>query len=243
MANVRSPNYPSMSLPAAIDRIRRIHAAEGKNAIARESIVQLIGFNGLHGASAKALSAIGKYGLLESLGDGEARVSELALQIIAPESDEEKEQALNEAAFKPALFAEIKDKWPNNYPSDENLRSYLIRRGFSSAALDQVIACFRDTVGVLRKSTSEQRSLVQAVSENSNAISMPKLERKDPPTQGGYDIGFVGAAINISGQICSQTEAKKVIAALTALSSLLPTSKTVEFDSPTDRDEYDDLLT
>jgi hypothetical protein len=237
MANVRSPNYPNLSLPAAIERIRKIHSVEGKNAIARESIVKLIGFNGLHGASAKVLSAIGKYGLLEGVGDGEARVTELALKIIAPENEAEKDEALREAAFKPVLFAEIKEKWPVTYPSDENLRSYLIRRGFSATALDQVIAVFRDTVGLLKSTPPNDRPVVVAQEREQRPDSgHGKVHRQDTGRP-GYDISFTGDAISISGAILSQEEASKVIAALSALSALLPASINGRADGPSVDDD------
>jgi hypothetical protein len=148
MTRIRSPNYPAFSLPTAIERARAIHAVEGKNAATRETIAKHMGFGGLNGASASAISAITKYGLIEALGDGEVRLTDLAMRILYPHTDEERQKALQEAAFKPALFSEIHEKWPDRPPSDENLRSFLLRNGFSQGALDQVIQFYRETIDI-----------------------------------------------------------------------------------------------
>jgi single-stranded DNA-binding protein len=114
----------------------------------RDAIVKHLGFTTLNGASATLLSALAKYGLLEAAGSGEARVSDSAMRILYPHNPEEKQAALLEAAFKPSLFAELQEKWPERPPSDESLRSYLVRRGFSQTALEQVIQIYRETIDI-----------------------------------------------------------------------------------------------
>ncbi len=155
MSRIRSPNYPSISLPTAVERIRALHKAEATNSVAREAIAQHLGFGGMNGASASMLSALGKYGLLEAAKEGEAKVSNLAMRILYPNDPVEKLEALKEAAFKPALFAELKEKWPERPPSDENLRSYLIRNGFAQNAVEQVIQFYRDTSDMVSESAGE----------------------------------------------------------------------------------------
>jgi hypothetical protein len=145
MSRIRSPNYPQISLPEAIRRVEQIRAKEGRNAASREALAKLLGFGSLNGASGSVLSAISKYGLLEDAGDKELKVSDLADAILFPHQSDEKISALAKAANKPALFAEIDEKWPDRPPTDENLRSYLMRRGFSQGALDNVITCYRET--------------------------------------------------------------------------------------------------
>jgi hypothetical protein len=88
------------------------------------------------------VSAIEKYGLLEEVNGDKVKVSPLAMSILFPASPEEKQKAINEAAFKPFLFAAIRDEWHGLRPSDENLRVYLIRKKFGSDALDRVIEVY-----------------------------------------------------------------------------------------------------
>ena len=65
MARVRSPNYPAISLPDALTRVKTIHDAEQHLAAPRNVIAKHLGYNGLNGAALTTISAISKYGLLE----------------------------------------------------------------------------------------------------------------------------------------------------------------------------------
>lgn len=180
MARVRSPNYPQLSLPDALRRAEEIHKKEGQNAASREVLAKLLGYGGLNGASAATLSAISKYGLLESVGDNELRVSDLALSILYPDTDAEKTEAIARAATLPALFADIRDKWPGRPPGDENLKAYLIRRGFSQGSLENVIACYRETMSLVGE-TPAGYSTTPPPSADRPSTSEGQRERHDPP--------------------------------------------------------------
>src|SRR6185312_10747187 len=104
----------------------------------KEVIVQHLGYTSLNGAALSALSALDKYGLLER--DGERyRVAARAIEILHPESSVKKAEAIRAAAFSPALYAELAEEFPDSPPSDENLKAFLIRRGFAPSALTRVI--------------------------------------------------------------------------------------------------------
>lgn len=170
MARVRSPGYPNISLVAALDRIRKVHAAEGKNEMSRESLVQILGYSGISGPSGKLLSSLGKYGLITKSGVGEVKVSELAMDIMFGEP-EQKNAALIEAMNSPALFSEINQKWPNRPPTDETLHSYLARKGFSVNVLERVVSAYRDTI-----------DLVSDESGRYNTDSEKPLDEREPKT-------------------------------------------------------------
>jgi hypothetical protein len=108
-------------------------------------VVKHMGFGGVNGASLGAISAAAKYGLLDYT-DNQYRVTERMLAILHPNTPTEKIEAIAAAARSPELFVEIFDSFPGAPPSDENLRSYLIRRGFSQSALGAVIQSFRETM-------------------------------------------------------------------------------------------------
>lgn len=206
MARVRSPNYPALSLPAAIERVRTLHGKEGKNPMSRDVIVKHLGFGSLNGASATILSGLNKYGLLESNGDGEARVSDLAMSILYSHNEDEKQMALREAAFRPSLFSKIHEKWPERPPSDENLRSFLVREGFSASAADQVIQFYRETLEIAAPSASRHdSSSVQVPQEDKMmpaSTAMPANERAPvmPPALAGKPF-----AIGIDGDVLTGT--------------------------------------
>jgi hypothetical protein len=145
---VRSPNYPGLSLPEAIQRIHSLYKAQHTHAAPREIIAKGIGYNSLNGASATAISAIGKYGFLEKSGEG-FKLSERAMSIIAPHNPAEKAEALKAAAMEPKLFADLFERFPPPLPNDEVLRNYLIRAGFAPSAVSPAVLAYRETIDLV----------------------------------------------------------------------------------------------
>lgn len=145
MARIRSPNYPQLSLPAALERVAQIFAKEHQHPAPKEVIVQHMGYNTLNGTSLAALSALSKYGLLEKAGS-DLRVTSRAMAILHPSSEDEKREAVKEAALEPALFNDLLTHFEEQLPSDNNLQSHLIRRGFSPNAVTGVIEVLRETM-------------------------------------------------------------------------------------------------
>ncbi|MER8391913.1 hypothetical protein NKH10_08385 [Mesorhizobium sp. M1340] len=222
MARVRSPNYPALSLPAAIDRIRVVQGLEGRNAVAREVVAKHLGFGGLNGASATMLSALAKYGLLEQVGDGEAKVSELAMTILFPHDQNERLQAVRKAAFRPALFAKLLEKWPDRPPTDDSLRSYLLREGFSSTAAEQVIQFYRETLEIaLPRQPEHDSSRTPPLKEDQMTPAAPppnQLTAMPPAMVAGkpFTIGFDGTMLTGTIAITSVRDIDRLMNVLRA---------------------------
>lgn len=142
----------------------------------------------MNGGSATMLSALNKYGLIESVGDGEARVSDLAMRILFADSAEEKRIALETAAFKPAIFQEIHEKWPDRPPGEESLRSFLVRKGFTEAAAEQVIQFYREIIDMapLKEVVQDsppppkQEAPMQILDTPAASIAIPPLGSPSP---------------------------------------------------------------
>ena len=141
---VRSPNYPAMSLKEAVQRAGEVHTNQHTHGAPREVVAKSMGYNSLNGASATAISALIKYGLLEGRAE-DIKISDRAMRILHPQSSQEKAEAVREAALAPELFKELAERFPGRTPADELLRSYLIRNGFASAAVSSVIRSYRET--------------------------------------------------------------------------------------------------
>lgn len=145
MARLRSPSYPSVSLPDAIEMIEKIHSVERTYPVERSVAAQHLGYTGITGHSAKILAALLQYGLLEKVAKNEVRVSDIAVEILHPDDREQKAEALHRAAFKPALFGDLLDRFPDGVPSEGNLRSYLVKQGFSDRAIGPAIKAYLQT--------------------------------------------------------------------------------------------------
>src|SRR5215204_1461545 len=122
-----SPRYPFISLPAAIDRVRKVWDHEGKHAVRMNVLAKHWDFSekssGLRGVAA----ACGYYGLMEQMGmgSGEYKLTEAAIKILHGEEHERKE-AIRTAALGPKLYREIWQKFEGKLPSDQNLESRLL---------------------------------------------------------------------------------------------------------------------
>ncbi len=182
---IRSPNYPALSLPDAIEKVTALYRNVHTHAGPREVIAKGMGFNSLNGASATAISALHKYGLLEKLGD-DIKVSERALRILHPNSAEEKAEAIREAAFDPPLFGEIAERFPGRLPNEELLRNYLVRKGFVPAAAQTVLLAYRETSELVERSAGEH---------DSGPTSAPETQMVHPATHVNQD-SFHKASIN-----------------------------------------------
>lgn len=155
---IRSPNYPALSLPDAIEKVTALYRNMHTHAGPRKVVVKGMGYNTLNGASATAISALHKYGLLERISGDEIKVSERALRILHPHSPEERATAIREAAVEPPLFVELAERFPGRLPNEELLRNYLVRKGFAPAAASQVILTYRETSELVNRETGEHDS-------------------------------------------------------------------------------------
>lgn len=169
----RSPNYPNLSLPDAIARVRRVFDADRQVPLEREVVARHMGYSGLSGASDKTIGSIMQYGLLERVGKGEVRVSQVAMDIFHPETDDERRQALHAAAFAPPLFRALREKFPHGAPSQDAMRSHLVRQGFLDRAIPPVMSAYTETCQYLQQENAWESGggLHQIVRE-----SFPELE-------------------------------------------------------------------
>lgn len=258
MARVRSPNYPAFSLPEAIARVKLIHTQEQHLAAPKEVIAKHLGYGGMNGASIKALSAIMKYGLLEEISGDKIRVSPLAISILYPAKPEEKASAIREAAFKPPLFTEIFSEWDGAQPSDQNLKSWLIRRQFGADALDRVIQSYRETMELVTRESGayppptagadapgEEQTPMTPQVQSAPATGSPKPPGDDfvrmikdmlpNPELNKFRIVDHGAAIEVQGLV-DRKGLEKLLKRLTAYKAVLDAN--AEDEDP----EMEDML-
>lgn len=246
MARVRSPNYPAIGLSTAIEKARAIHKGEGKNAVARDALAKLLGYGGLNGGSAAMLSALNKYGLIEHVDNGEARISDLAMRIMFPDDSAEKRNAIEAAAFKPAVFAEIREKWPDRPPGDDSLRSFLVRKGFTESALEQVIQFYREIIDMVSPAEPVQDApppqviqevamLNQSVAQSPSATGSP-LPPPSPPMGKPFTVAFDGTVLTGSIAIRSIRDIDRLMKVLQAQKAAFEAMQ----DGDVERDGADD---
>lgn len=236
MARVRSPNFPVISLPAAIERIEKIYAREQTVPADRETIAAHLGYSGINGASLKVISALGKYGLLEEMPDKTFRVSPLALAIMHPASDEEKADALREAASGPALFQKLDSMFDGKRPSETNLRSWLLRNGFATSAVASVISAYSETMDLVSGLSEVYKASEAPVGQNA-VHAAERHHRMQAATVGSpiplniaplepFSVELLKGRVRVVGDLVTREDAQTLLDFLRSAMAFLPEKTT-----------------
>jgi len=148
MAKIRSPNYPVVDLSSALAMAMKLYEKDGRNKVSKETLAAHLGHEGLSGPALGKIGALRAYGLVEGNGD-ENRVSEDCITaLMAPDGSHDKTEALRRLALKPGLFQEISKEFATP-PSNNNLRYWLVKRGFSPDGAEKAAKTYLATVAVV----------------------------------------------------------------------------------------------
>ena len=162
----RSPRFPSHSIKEAMRFVSQIYDGVHRSTIEPDIAYQLMGFSGKSGASAKALGSIRQYGFIEGVSHS-TRVSDLALRILEPVSENERIEAIFDASREPEVFNQIFDRFDQRIPNaDEPVRAFLIRElGFSKKGAEDCLASFRETISFVEALPQPQPIINEARDE------------------------------------------------------------------------------
>jgi hypothetical protein len=139
--------------------VERLYNGAHQSKVDADTAAQVIGYaNSSSGAAAGALGALRQFGLLDGLR-GDVQVSDLAMRILQPMTDEERVEALHEAANRPEIFSQIVGQFPDGLPkSDAPIGAFLVRQlGFSQRGASEIIGVIRSTLASLPEFGSETR--------------------------------------------------------------------------------------
>jgi hypothetical protein len=107
----RGVQYPADNLQSAVSMVGRVRDGIGFSPASRETIAAALGHKVISGTSGRKLAVLAHFGLLERVGGGSYRVSELAKRILIPTSPTERVQAIAEAVRTPALYAALIERY------------------------------------------------------------------------------------------------------------------------------------
>lgn len=147
----RSPRYPRVSLSKAVGLVSRLYDGAHQAKVDAETAAQVMGYTtSSSGAAAGALGSLRQYGLVDGLR-GDLCVSDLAMRILQPMRDEERLEALYEAAKRPEVFAQVLRQFDGELPkSDAPILAFLVRGlGFSQSGGSELISVLRETFSEL----------------------------------------------------------------------------------------------
>lgn len=235
MTRMRSPNYPGIPLKQSIDLVAKIYREDRRNAIEKEDAAKHMGYSGLTGRTLKLLGALSQFGLLEKVGKGQVRVSATAESILHGTDDAERNGALLQAARSPTLFRRIRESFDS--PSDRTIMSFLMKEGFTDAAVPPVLRSYNETNAFLAASGVSES---HGNDEEDDTESGFDLEEEDPVTDqtpfartpppppapivveegDGLHLNFDLQSISVRGKTTSPSELLEFVQKLTALQEL-----------------------
>lgn len=189
MARQHSPSYPNMALPKAISTVQKIFDADRQAPVDRVVAAKHIGYSSQSGASDKALASLAHYGLLEKAAKGETRVTQLAVDILHPDNPAERRAALRKAGLKPGIFQEIYDRYEGRLPSEEALRSYLLRANFQNIAISPVVNAYAETFRFLEQEKAFESGGVGGENDAESAGQRDNGKDENPVAYGGAKVG------------------------------------------------------
>ena len=151
-SRTRSPAYPYIALPNALEKAAVLWQVEGRHAAAVNVAMQHWGYKEDSSTGYSCVAALKKFGLVDHEGMGDTRqvkLSDRALAILLdkdPDSDGRRD-ALRAAALGPRIHAELWERYGTELPSDQSLKRYLVlERGFNEAAVDELLDEYKQTM-------------------------------------------------------------------------------------------------
>lgn len=177
---VRSPNYPRFSLPRCIFRLKKYRSQIDDRICDEAEIARRLGFSGVTGASVPVLSSLKKFGLLDVSPDGFGFSQTARTVIDLSEADSKYAELIEEIAFAPEIYQEIRAEFGKQFPDTGEFRDFLLTRGFVAKTTPMVIDIYRETYEAVASVNDNYESI--KTSGNPPKIRKSGQERKQTET-------------------------------------------------------------
>ena len=167
-----------MSLRSALEKAQLIWKAQQKHPAHIETVINTIGYTKKTGPSLRAISALDQYGLTTETGRVDSRViglSDLAINYLLSDNDNQRAALLRQAALKPTVFQHLWQQYGAFLPpSDDAIKSYLIReKSFNVAAVGELVANYRDTFDFAKLGDNGEEDEIPAIETENGGIPKP----------------------------------------------------------------------
>ncbi len=147
-----SPPYPFISLRACVELTNEFHKTAGQAEVTKENALKYMGLDPTKPASTRAYAAITNFGLLSERRSGNTKkvsVTDLARKIllVKGESSQIKITALQAAALNYGVIRELRMRWTDKLPEDDDsiLNTLMFDFSFSPRAAKSFLPAFKET--------------------------------------------------------------------------------------------------
>ncbi len=157
----RSPNYPSLDLKTAVDKLPDLFVAMKRHSVGVEVAVSKMGYSHKSSTGMLALAAMRAYGLFESERNGAeamVKLSTTALYIATdyPRDSNKWREAVKKAALTPNVHSQLWNKYGASLPADDEVRRYLARElKFNDNAVGPFIEEYKTTIAFAKLSNED----------------------------------------------------------------------------------------
>lgn len=146
-ARDRSPNYPPIGFPSALELAKKIYDKEGRADVSPDIAIKHMGYSSMNGRAKRMISALKTYGLFAEQG-GQLKISEQGRTVMVfPDGSPERQAALRELVMRPPIFQTLLAKFGDHLPSDDNFKAKLITEfEFMDDAADVCLRAFKESL-------------------------------------------------------------------------------------------------
>jgi hypothetical protein len=133
----RSPRSPGLTLGDAINLTAKLFDAIRTATVAPDIAVRPLGYGGTNGAAMGTLATLAQYGLIDRSG-GKVTITPLAVRILHPKGEDQRESAIREAALFSKVMKELYDGYLDC--AESVIAGHLIQSGFNTDRAKRVAA-------------------------------------------------------------------------------------------------------
>jgi hypothetical protein len=147
---VRSPSFPFISLPEAIQRASLLYKTERRNPVLPEVAVAHWGYTPKSSGGRQTIAALKAFALLEDV-NGRLRLTDVGQHLVVREpGSPEHNVLLRQVALSPPLFRTLWDRYGPDLPPAASLRSYLVLElKLNENAIESLVRSYKGTMAVL----------------------------------------------------------------------------------------------
>jgi hypothetical protein len=238
----RSPSFPFIPLPKALERLQSFYEAHRKEPTRIGVVASTWHYSPTSSGLAQTIAALKQFGLLEEVkgaDDRKVQITDLGRKIISDQRPGAKEQGITEAAQRPRLIAEYLPVWVPDRPNDTHRVSDLeFDRGFNQAAARLFLRVFDETVDFAGLSSNDRVGDSEipsdAVDESDDGggrdvggsraggtPALPPMGSRDRPLSERLQVTTTGNQLTVSAALINGREVDKLIRILEANKMLL----------------------
>jgi hypothetical protein len=194
---IRSPKYPIVGLKSAIDKLAALYDHIKTSTADNDVAAKAWGYGGqkICGPALQMISTLTQFGLIDRASAGKIKISDSGLDILLPHTVYDKTAAIQTAASRPMIFRELMNQYPEDLPSDDIIKAYLLRRKpspYTEDAATKIIKSFKETRELMKLPETEENL------PPDKETPPPKPPLKTPKSDSNLALSYTGKNITLT---------------------------------------------